>query len=80
MATVPQKELRNNVGAVLRRAETGEQITITVSGRPVAQLGPVRDRQWVPASRLTDLWRLPADGELLHDVEDFAVALRDPWS
>ncbi|EUA52250.1 prevent-host-death family protein [Mycobacterium xenopi 4042] len=34
-----QKELRNNVGEVLRRAEAGEEITITVAGRPVAQLG-----------------------------------------
>jgi Antitoxin Phd_YefM, type II toxin-antitoxin system len=44
MATIPQKELRNNVGEVLRRAEAGEEITITVSGRPVAQLdGELRD-------------------------------------
>lgn len=80
MATVPQKELRNNVGAVLRRAEAGEQITVTVSGRPVAQLGPVRDRQWVPASQLTDLWRLPVDPDLMDDVEHFAAGLRDPWA
>ena len=37
MATIPQKELRNNVGEAPRRAEAGEEITITVSGRPVAQ-------------------------------------------
>jgi prevent-host-death family protein len=42
MATIPQKELRNHVGEVLRRAEAGEELTITVSGRPVAQLGPLR--------------------------------------
>ncbi|MDQ3691162.1 MAG: type II toxin-antitoxin system prevent-host-death family antitoxin, partial [Chloroflexota bacterium] len=40
MATIPQKELRNNVAEVLRRAEAGEHLTITVAGRPVAQLGP----------------------------------------
>lgn len=39
MTTIPQKELRNNVAEVLRRAEAGEEFTITVSGRPVAQLG-----------------------------------------
>jgi prevent-host-death family protein len=38
----PEKDLRNRVGEVLRRAEAGEQFTITVSGRPVAQFGPVR--------------------------------------
>jgi prevent-host-death family protein len=39
---IPQKELRNNVAEVLRRAEAGEEFTITVAGRPVAQLGPPR--------------------------------------
>ena len=34
---IPQKELRNNVADVLRRAEAGEQFTITVAGRPVAE-------------------------------------------
>ena len=41
MATIPQRELRNNVSEILRRAERGERITVTVSGRPVAELGPV---------------------------------------
>jgi prevent-host-death family protein len=30
VATIPQKELRNHVGEVLRRAEAGERFTITV--------------------------------------------------
>ncbi len=42
MATViPQRELRNNAGEVLRRAEAGEVFTVTVNGRPVAQLAPL---------------------------------------
>lgn len=45
--TVPQRELRNRSGEILRRAEAGEQLTITVDGRPVAQLGPVPRRQWL---------------------------------
>jgi prevent-host-death family protein len=80
MTTIPQKELRNNVGEVLRRAEAGEELTITVSGRPVAQLGPVRGRAWVDASALADLWTLPADPGLGGDLERFAVALDDPWA
>jgi prevent-host-death family protein len=39
--TIPQRELRNQAGAVLRRAEQGERFTITVDGRPVAELGPL---------------------------------------
>jgi prevent-host-death family protein len=80
VATIPQKELRNNVGEVLRRAEAGEEITITVSGRPVASLGPVRTRQWVRGSELADLRALPPDPTLARDIEDFGAELRDPWA
>ena len=59
MATIPQKQLRNEIGEVLRRAEAGEELTITVSGRPVARLGPLRERQWVAPARLRPLWALP---------------------
>lgn len=49
MSTIPQRELRNNISDVLRRAERGERLTITVGGRPVAELGPV-SRPIRPAS------------------------------
>jgi len=80
VATVPQKELRNNIGEVLRRAEAGEEITITVSGRPVAQLGPARTRQWVPSAQLADLWAAPVDQTLEKDLEAMEGELIDPWS
>jgi len=35
------RDLRRDVSAVLRRAESGERIVVTVDGRPVAQLGPL---------------------------------------
>lgn len=51
---MPQRELRNNVSAVLRRAEAGEHMTITVDGRPVATLGPIGRRpQWITATPAT---------------------------
>lgn len=80
MTTIPQKELRNNVGEVLRRAEAGEQFTVTVSGRPVAELGPLRNRRWVSSELLADLWSLPADRSLEDDLEAFGGSLRDPWT
>lgn len=79
MGTIPQKELRNNVGEVLRRAERGERMTVTVSGRPVAELGPVRNRTWVPAAELADLWRVSVDMDLAADLERFDAGLGDPW-
>lgn len=39
--TIPQRDLRNDVSAVLRRVEAGEEFVVTVSGRPVAELRPV---------------------------------------
>ena len=80
MATIPQKELRNHIGEVLRRAEAGEQFTITVSGRPVAALGPVRARQWVPSAQLADLWAAPPDHTLGGDLGARGGKLADPWA
>jgi prevent-host-death family protein len=80
VSTIPQKELRNNVGEVLRRAEAGEQFTITVSGRPVAELGPVRRRQWVPSAQLADLWAAAPDLTLDSELERLGGGLVDPWA
>jgi len=80
MATIPQKELRNNVADVLRRAEAGEELTITVSGRPVASLGPARGRRWVPSSQLAGLWKAPVDQTLEGDLEKMGGELLDPWA
>ncbi|MCU0309348.1 MAG: type II toxin-antitoxin system prevent-host-death family antitoxin [Acidimicrobiales bacterium] len=35
------RELRADLAAVVRRAGAGESVVVTVSGRPVARLGPV---------------------------------------
>jgi prevent-host-death family protein len=77
--TIPQKELRNQVGEVLRQAEAGEEFTITVSGRPVAHLGPAQRQSWVPAAQLRDLWELAPDPALADALADFDYDLRDPW-
>ena len=39
--TIPQRVLRNDVSAVLRRVVAGEEFIVTVSGQPVAELRPV---------------------------------------
>jgi prevent-host-death family protein len=44
LSEIPQRELRNDVAGVLRRAEAGETLRITVRGRAVAQLGPLAVR------------------------------------
>lgn len=42
MTEVASRELRNHTADVLRRAQAGEEITITVRGRPVAKVVPLR--------------------------------------
>jgi len=78
--TIPQKELRNNVADVLRRAEAGEEFTITVAGRPVAQLGPARRRQWVSGPDLAKIWHTPAPKTLAEDLEHLPGELVDPFT
>lgn len=85
MSTIPQRELRNNVSDVLRRAEAGERFTITVAGRPVAELGPPRHASR-PAAAIdlrTILTSTPVDASWTADLartrdEDLAAA-QDPW-
>jgi prevent-host-death family protein len=80
MSTIPQKELRNNVAEVLRRAEAGEEFTITVAGRPVAHLGPTTRRQWVSGRDLAKVWQTPAPETLADDLEDVPGDLVDPFA
>jgi antitoxin (DNA-binding transcriptional repressor) of toxin-antitoxin stability system len=59
MTNVTIRELRNHGGEVVDRAARGEQITITRSGRPVAELRALRPP--LSAEALLSRWnRLPA--------------------
>jgi len=82
--TIPQRDLRNNIASVLRDAETGTVFTVTVRGRPVAQLGPVD----IPTGPQTDVDRatirrilaLPIDSDVLAaDLDAAEAPLDDPW-
>ena len=82
MSEIPQRDLRNRVGEVLRAAEAGAEYTITVGGRPVAHLGPHRPRQWLPQDTVRELLATPTDPSLLDDVRDHDAddgLERDPW-
>lgn len=69
MARIGVRELRNDVSAILRRVEAGERLTITVNGRPVAELVPVDDR---PTFRSWEWFeQVPkADSGLLLDLRE----------
>lgn len=81
MKTIPQRELRNRSGQVLRDAEQGEEFIVTVDGRPVATLGPYRKRQWVTRSTIEEVLASPTDETWLDDIRSRSPdsALADPW-
>ncbi|MEJ5943724.1 type II toxin-antitoxin system prevent-host-death family antitoxin [Pseudokineococcus basanitobsidens] len=42
MTTVASRDLRNHTAEVLRQVAGGTSVTVTVNGRPVAEISPVR--------------------------------------
>jgi prevent-host-death family protein len=81
MPEIPARELRNDVSAVLRRVEAGERLTVTVSGRRVAELVPLAPRPrsiaWDAFIHGSEDWRADAGltgelADLLPDTTDDA--------
>jgi prevent-host-death family protein len=71
--TIPHRELRTRSGEVLRRAEAGEELTITVDGRPVAQLGPVPRRRWVKKADYLQILRVGThDSRFFDDLAELS--------
>ena len=75
MTEIASRELRNDTAGVLRRVQSGEDVVITVNGRRVAQLLPIRAarRRWLPREELARRLRLhQADPRLRADLVDIA--------
>ncbi len=79
MERIAQRELRNQISEVLRRAEAGERFVVTVAGRPVAELGPHERRRWVSRERLRALAAGPAPSGMLDDLRATGTSLPDPF-
>jgi prevent-host-death family protein len=86
--TIPQRELRNDIAAVLREAEAGTEFTVTVRGRAVAKLGPVdvspAPREDVDRETLLRILRAtPVDDQWAADLAEMRAAeppIDDPWN
>lgn len=74
------RELRQNASELVRRAEAGETVVVTVSGRPAAQLIAAPRRCWRPAAELQELSDLPADTVWANDRELLDDGVQDPFS
>ena len=80
MDVVGLRELRQHASELVRRAEAGEEVTITVAGRASARLVPVAPRAWRRWSEVAELFTGPADPEWERDRARVEDALHDPWS
>ncbi len=75
---IPQRELRNDIGRVLREVAAGSRVRVTVRGRPVAELIPASRSPFVSRSVVeTILERAPLDEAFAGDVESVAGATID---
>jgi prevent-host-death family protein len=83
MADVASRELRNNTRSLLARVEAGESITITVDGRPVASLEPIRRRRafMTRDEFIRDVLSHQADPGLLGELRELNPDTTDdlPW-
>lgn len=72
MSEIASRDLRHDTRAVLRRVEDGEDITITVAGRPVAVLRPLSARgRWMSSAEvLRRLDRSQTDAALTRELHD----------
>ncbi|MDE0318418.1 MAG: type II toxin-antitoxin system prevent-host-death family antitoxin [Acidimicrobiaceae bacterium] len=76
MDEVTIRQLRNHGGDVVDRVQAGERLTVTRSGRPVAELRPL-PRRALDALTLLERWRRLPDVDpvrLRSDIDD----LMDP--
>lgn len=74
------RELRQDASELVRRVEAGEEITITVAGRPSARLVAAAPQRWRTWNDVQDLFHGPADPAWDQQRERIDQAIRDPWT
>jgi antitoxin (DNA-binding transcriptional repressor) of toxin-antitoxin stability system len=69
MSDISAHDLRDDTMTILRRAEAGERLRVTVGRRPVAQLGPIGKGSWTSGQVMEQVLRQsPSDRGLLDDL------------
>jgi len=81
MGEVGLRELRERADELAGRAEAGEEIVITVAGRPIAKLVPaiVRTHSWRRWSDVAVVFTGPADPDWTTDRDYLAHDIRDEF-
>lgn len=73
------RELRQQASDLVRRAEAGETVTVTVSGRVAARLVPAHRDTWRSYADIAELFTGPADPAWVGDRDRLDGDLVDPW-
>lgn len=80
MSEVASRDLRNDTAGLLRRVATGEVVTITVKGKPVAHMTAATPgrRRWLSRTEfLHRLRHIQADAGLRDDLAELAGETTD---
>jgi prevent-host-death family protein len=72
--------MRQNASELVRRAQAGEQLTITVAGRPAAVLGPASNRAWRRWGDVEAVFASPTDPTWAAERDLLDDTIVDPWT
>jgi prevent-host-death family protein len=79
MDSVGLRELRQHASDLVRRAESGERLLITVAGRGAAVLGPPERGLWRRYEDVAGVLAGPADEDWDADRRLLDDDVLDPW-
>lgn len=79
MTAVGVREPRQQASELIRRVEAGEEVVVTVAGRPSVRLVPVSPRAWRPWNDVAELFQGPADPLWESDQAAVDQHVGDPW-
>ena len=79
MVVVGLRELRQQASELVRRVEAGEEVTITVAGRPSVRMVPAAPHAWRPYTAVAELFDGVADPEWTDDRQPVDDALLGRW-
>jgi len=79
MDSIGLRELRQHASEFVRRAEEGEELVVTVSGRPAAVLGPAAPTRWRRYADIAAIFAGPDDAHRAADRDRLDADIDDPW-
>jgi len=79
MDSIGLRELRQHASEIVRRAEQGEELLVTVAGRPAAVLGPATPSRWRRFEEIEAIFTGPADAAWATDRERIDQTIGSAW-